>query len=53
MNPYYLKVEIKDEELQKVMEDLETALKLIEACSSKLRFMSVGEITKEEAASGN
>lgn len=53
MNPYYLKVEIKDEALRKVLDKLEEARKMIDECSSELMFMGVGEVTKEEAASGS
>lgn len=53
MNPYYLKVEIQDSELEQVMDELEKAMKMIEACANKLRFLGVAEIKKEEADSGN
>lgn len=53
MNPYYLKVEIKDSELEQVMDELEKAMKMIETCANKLRFLGVTEIKKEEADSGN
>ena len=53
MNPYYLKVEIQDSELEQVMDELEKARRMIEDCANKLRFLGVAEIKKEEAASGN
>ena len=53
MNPYYLKVEIQDSELEQVMDELEKAMKMIEACANKLRFLGVAEVKKVEADSGN
>lgn len=53
MNPYYLKVEIQDGELEQVMDDLEKARKMIEDCGNKLRALGVVTVEKEEAVSGN
>lgn len=53
MNPYYMKVEIQDGDLKQVMDELEKAMKMIEDCANKLRFLGVAEIKKEEADSGN
>ena len=65
MNPYYLKVEIQDDELEQVMAELEKAQKMIDACSMKLRFLGVKIVQnkenfvptdaseEEETASGN
>jgi len=53
MNPYYMKVEVKDGELEQVMSELEQARQTIFNCNEKLRMLGVVVIKKEEAASGN
>ena len=51
-NPF-IQVEIKDGELEQIMEELSQAMETIYKCYSKLKVMGVLVIKKEEADSGN
>lgn len=53
MSEFYMKVEIRDDELAQVLDEIEKGRRMIEDCANKLRFLGVTTIKKEEAASGN
>lgn len=51
MDSYFMRIKIKDGEVEEVLNELEQAQKTIYECYEKLRTM--GFLTVEKAASGN
>lgn len=53
MNPYFVGLEIKDDEIERIMKELDEAQETIYRCYVQLKDLGVLTITQAKAASGN